>query len=117
MSSLGQKYTEYLKEKFNTHVFESEHAFIAYQFIGENLVYIDVLHVDGEHRRSGEGTKIWEAFKESLPENIDICTAEIETLSNGPEVALMAFIKRGFKVLGLEGSKIKIYNKFRGEAK
>ena len=117
MSDLGTKYAEYLSEKFNTYIHESEHAFIAYQYIGENIVQIDVLHVDKEHRENGEGTSIWESFKKILPEKVDTCIAEIETLSNNPEIPLVAFIKRGFKVLSLDGSKIRIYNKFKGAVK
>jgi len=115
--SLGDKYTEYLLEKFNTLVHESDNAFITYQFIGDDTVSIDLLHVDKEHRKTGEGTKIWEEFKACMPEKVHTCVAEIETHSNVPEVPLLAFIKRGFKILNLEGSKIIIYNKFRGEKK
>lgn len=114
--SLGQKYSDYLAEKFDTYVFESENAFITYKTQGE-IVFIDILHVDKDHRQEGEGTKIWEEFKKSLPETVTTCVAEIETSSHNPEIPVVAFIKRGFKILGLEGSKIKIYNKFRGEEK
>lgn len=116
MSDLGQKYTEYLAEKFDTHIHETEHAFIAYKKFDEH-VFIDILHVDKEHRREGEGTRIWESFKEILPPDVHTCVAEIDIMSHNPETPLVAFIKRGFKVLALEGSKIKIYNKFRESEK
>jgi GNAT superfamily N-acetyltransferase len=115
--NLGDRYRGYLLEKFNMHVFESDHGFIAYRLYGDKFVEIDILFIDKDCRKQGEGTAIWEEFKKTLPENVSVCTAEIDTLSNGPEGALVAFIKRGFKILNLEGSKIRIYNNFRGEEK
>lgn len=111
---LGQKYKAYLEEKHDTKVLETSNAFMTYQLAGDTVT-IDILYVDKAARKSGEGTAIWEVLKEMLPENVHTCFAEIDIFTHSPEVPLVAFIKRGFKILKLDGSKIVIYNKFRGE--
>lgn len=92
-------YAEYCKERSGIETLETDNGFISYQ-IGGNECFIHALYVRPTQRRSGEGTRMFDAVIAIAKEQgCSIATATVCPSANNATEAMLAVLSAGFTIL------------------
>lgn len=101
-------WSKYAKERFGVECFETEYGFLTYQREDDCLMICDFF-VDPDHRRSGEGRKLFDVLSEHA---VKLGCNEIGGMvwprAKGAEFVLLIALRGGFKIRHTENGGIRI---------
>ncbi len=99
-------YKQYLAEREQKHVVESEHGFAIYRFT-DKWCYICDIYVTQEARIKHEASRLADSVAEiALNAGYKRLLGSVDTRDAGASISLIAQLKYGFKVLYNDGQVI-----------
>lgn len=99
--NLQKKFQE---ERYDRKYIENLSGYICYQSYDDGSLYVYELFVLPEKRKTSVGTLLeWKLIDKEKPR---VIYCDVELKADNPEVALIAFMKRGYKIDQLLGDRI-----------
>ena len=108
-------YAEYLKERENKTIIESENGFITYQIFDNGICYIQDIYVIPEMRKSGLTTSMQNAVIEIAKSKL--CHTLIGSVcldTNEPTRNLQILLNDGWQLDKIGGNMIFVHKKING---
>ncbi len=100
-------YADYLKERTNDNILETEQGYATYRFLSEKQVYIIDIYVDPAHRKKGIAAKMADAIAGEA-KSVG-CTEMIGTVNptaKGSKESLLVLFAYGMELVRAENNVI-----------
>jgi GNAT superfamily N-acetyltransferase len=106
MGSMSSLYAQYIKEREDFEIIETDKGFATYKIFGEEC-YLRDIYVSPENRRSHVGLHFLEGIEEKAREaGCKYIAGTVSQISNGKTDSLIAILKAGFKLHSSTNEKI-----------
>jgi ribosomal protein S18 acetylase RimI-like enzyme len=96
---MASLYAQYLTERTNDAIIETDEGFVTYRFLNDKQCYIVDIFVKPEHRRSRVASRLADEVTQAARENG--CSELVSTVvpsANGSTNSLKAVLSYGFKL-------------------
>lgn len=104
-------YGKYIEERAGRHIVEKEHGFATYQYMTDNLVYIQDIYVEPEYRKSKLATQIAdEIVDQAVKDGKRYLLGSVDLAAIGADVSKQVLKSYGMSVY-LESGSIIFYIK------
>lgn len=91
-------YADYIKERENFKIIETDYAFVSFKFF-DGECYIRDVYVKPEYRKQGVASQLVDAIAALAKDKCKYLTTSVSPIANGSQDSLNACIAYGFKLL------------------
>jgi hypothetical protein len=86
-----QKFKEYIEEKYNRKLIETDYGFVTYKVFPDKSVFIYSMFISKEHRNQGKGRMLFNMVVKK--ENAVAVSCDVDKTSNSWSLSLSTLIK------------------------
>lgn len=100
-------FSDYIKERKNRNIIETEHGFVTYGFTSQDECYLEDMYIVPQFRRKKHGTALVnELFNKAKEGGAKVVYTTIVPTTNGSTASLLSSLQYGFKLLRSEPNVI-----------